>query len=67
VDIKVNEDLFPRDFFSLRKKVKREKASDAEQKQMDAYKREMVRKFPTLPVAELFEKPVRYQVIMWGI
>ena len=67
VDIKLNPKLFPKDFFSLRKKIKSEKASDAEKKQMDAYKREMVKTFPTLPVAKLFEKPVRYQVIMWGI
>ena len=67
VDIKLKRDLFPKDFFSLRKKIKSEKASDAEKKEMDTYKRKMVRTFPTLPVAKLFEKPVRYQVIMWGI
>ena len=67
VDIKLKGDLFPKDFFSLRKKIKNEKASDAEKRQMDAYKRKMVRTFPTMPVAKLFEKPVRYQVIMWGI
>jgi formylmethanofuran dehydrogenase subunit E len=67
VDIKLKGDSFPKDFFSLRKKIKNEKASDEEKKQMDAYKREMVKSFPTLPVAKLFEKPVRYQVIMWGI
>jgi hypothetical protein len=67
VDIKLKGDLFPKDFFSLRKKIKSEKASDAEKKQMNAYKRKMVRTFPTMPAAKLFEKPVRYQVIMWGI
>ncbi|MCK4590960.1 MAG: formylmethanofuran dehydrogenase subunit E family protein [Candidatus Latescibacteria bacterium] len=67
LDIRVNGGLFPKDFFSLKKKVKSKKASDAEKEQLDAYKREMVRAFPTLPVAELFEKLVRYQVIMWGI
>ncbi len=67
VDIELKKDLFPKDFFSLKKKIKSEKASDAEKEQMDAYKREMVRTFPAMPVTELFEKPVRYQVIMWGI
>ncbi len=67
VDVKLNKKLFPKDFFSLRKKIKSEKASYAEQEQLDAYKRKMVKRFPTLPAAELFEKPVRYQVIMWGI
>jgi formylmethanofuran dehydrogenase subunit E len=67
LDIRVNGDLFPQDFFSLKKKVKSKKASDAEKEQLNAHKREMVRTFPTLPVTELFEKLVRYKVIMWGI
>ncbi len=67
VDIKIDVKQIPQDFFILRKKIKSKKASDVDEKRLNAYKVDMVKKIPIMPLGELFGKPVQYKIIMWGI
>ena len=66
VDLRMNETLYPEDYFALRKKVKQETASGNEKGRLRKCQRDLIKGLPQLDDAELFEPPVRYRVLMFG-
>jgi len=67
VDVELVGTIFPEGFFELVEKHKSETITESEEETLDSYKANIVRKVPEMPVKRLFEPPVRYQVITWGI
>ena len=66
VDLRVNQTVYPEDYFALRKKVKQETASGAEKGRLKKYQHDLIEGVPKLGNAELFDPPVRYRVLMFG-
>ena len=66
VDLRVNQTVYPKDYFLLRKKVKQETASGAEKGRLKKYQHDLIERMPELSDTELFELPIRYRVLMFG-
>ncbi len=66
VDIKLKTDLFPKDFFNLKKKEKDKTLTSKEWDALHTYMKNIILTFPTMPAEELFGNPQPYKVIAWG-
>ncbi|MCK4488311.1 MAG: hypothetical protein KAU38_16320 [Desulfobacterales bacterium] len=66
VNVKLKPELFPRDFFNLKKKEKEKSLTSKEWDTLHTYMKDMILTFPTMPAKELFGSPQRYKVIVWG-
>lgn len=66
VDIHLKPELYPKDFFQYKKKQADKKLTPDEWQIFHGYMRDMILKFPTMPLEELFGRPQPYKTIMWG-
>ena len=66
VDVKLKPELFPKDFFNLKKKQKDKTLTSKEWDTLHTYMKDMILTFPTMPAKELFRSPRQYRVIVWG-
>lgn len=66
VEVALNQDCFPVDFFLLKKKEKEKSISSGEWKKLHAYMKDIVLGYPGKPAEELFGKPQIHKMIMWG-
>lgn len=66
VDLRLAAGVYPKGFFALRRKVKRDSASPAEQQRLKQFQQELIEAVPRLEDGKLFDRPVRYRVLMFG-
>jgi hypothetical protein len=65
VDVQLTPQNWPNDFFKLKKKQKSKILSPEEWDILHGYMKNIILTFQTMPLEELFGKPVPYKVIMW--
>jgi hypothetical protein len=66
VDLRVTPTLWPDEFFTLKKKMKRGTTSPEERQRIKQYQRRLIVAISKLKESELFRPPVRYRVLMFG-
>ncbi|HDR15826.1 MAG TPA: hypothetical protein ENN79_10170 [Desulfobacteraceae bacterium] len=66
VIVKLEDGLWPRDWFELRDKFKAGKITDAEQKKRQKDRQSILREFPKKSFSELFGEPEVFTFIAWG-
>lgn len=66
VEVKLNKELFPVDFFPLKKKEQAKTITEDEWKRFHAHMKGMILGFSAKPAEEMFGRPEPYKTIIWG-
>lgn len=66
VEVRLNQALFPADFFALKKKAQGKTITEDEWKRLHGHMKYMILGFSSRPAEEMFGKPEPYKTIMWG-
>lgn len=66
VQVRLNQEYFPADFYPLKGKVRNNTITDEEWQRLHGYMKNMIVTYPVKPAEELFGKPQPYKVILWG-
>lgn len=66
VTLRLNTDLFPADFYPLKKKEKDKTITKAESNKLHGYVKNILMEVPVKPARELFGAPKPSKVIVWG-
>lgn len=66
VDVRLDQALFPDDFFPLKKKKQEKTITEDEWKRLHAHIKGIILGFSAKPAEELFGRPEPYKTIIWG-
>lgn len=66
VQVRLNQEYFPADFYPLKGKVRNNTITDEEWQRLHGYMKNMIITYPVKPAEELFGSPQPYKVILWG-
>jgi formylmethanofuran dehydrogenase subunit E len=66
VTLRLEDDLWPQDWFELRDKFKAGTITDAEQKKRQKDRQHILQEFPKMSFSELFGEPEVFTFIAWG-
>jgi hypothetical protein len=66
VDVQLKPELYPEDFFKLKKKQANNTMKEDEWQTLHDYMKDMITSFPTMSFEDLFGNPQPYMVILWG-
>lgn len=66
VEIQLNQDNFPEDFYPLKKKEKDKTITVEEWNRLHGYMKNIILAFPVTPPEKLFGKPEPYKMLVWG-
>ena len=66
VEVKLNPEKWPSDFFKLKRKEKKGTLTEKESERLHEHLKYIIMKFPTMPEQELFGAPEPYRTLIWG-
>lgn len=66
VEVRLNQEYFPADFYPLKQKLQDKSISNEEWNRLHGYLKKIILEFPVAPAEKLFGKPAPYKMILWG-
>ncbi len=67
VDVHLKPELYPSDFFQIKKKMAAKTASEDDWQTIHGYMRNLILTLPAMSFEELFGKPEPYRAVAWGV
>jgi hypothetical protein len=66
VNVELKPELWPADFFKLKRKQKKKELTKKEWEKLHEYMKNIILTFPVKSPEELFGKPTPYKTLIWG-